>query len=123
MAAKGLANIYSHNRPMDSWEIVFLALQLETRVTAAPQQTGEVHPCQSSAVRAPGDGEGSSEPKDETCAWQGCGSARAGDFPETPSASSLLSYLGLSGSYGSALCQPLAAPRLPHSGQGDVTGI
>lgn len=43
MAAKGLANIYSHNRPMDSWKIVFLALQLETRVTAAPQQTGQVH--------------------------------------------------------------------------------
>lgn len=49
--------------------------------------------------------------------------------PATPSASSLLSHLGLSGSYGSGppsqrLSHPtaLAAPRLPCSGEGDVVG-
>jgi len=54
MAAKGLANIYLHNCPVDSWKIIFLALQLETRAVAAPQQAEGVYSCQSGAVRVPG---------------------------------------------------------------------
>lgn len=55
------------------------------------------------------------------------GSTCPGDFPKTPSASSLLYHLGLSGSYGSGqhCFHPTApaAPRLPRSTEEDVAGV
>lgn len=84
----------SHSSATTNWESLFV-----------PEQCCQSPGAWRGQLSAP-----RTRPRHSEAPGRAAGSAWAGDFPGISSASSLLSYLGLSGSYGSALSQPGPLP-------------